>query len=91
MPSRLHEVILKYEKFEADSVFLLYGLLAFVVYYFWKSTELKNPSGLPVIGRRWYELGNGRARKRFRDDCLGLVRSCQKKVSDHSNMKLDFI
>lgn len=72
----------RYREFEIGSPFPVYVFFVFVFYYWWRSTELKNPSGLPVVGRRWYELGNGKARQRIRDDCLGIVRSCLAKVSD---------
>jgi len=82
MPFNLEDAISKYRHFELDPSYVFYGLVIFAICYWWKSTSLKNPSGLPVIGRRWYELGNGKAKQRFLDDCLGLVRSCLEKVSD---------
>lgn len=82
MSFNLEETISKYQHFELNAPYIIYGLVIFALCYWWKSTELKNPSGLPIIGRRWYELGNGKASQRFRDDCLGTVRSCLKKVSD---------
>lgn len=47
---------------------------------------MKNPSGLPVVGRRWYEIGNGKARARYRDDCLAIVRSSIKKVRNSQSL-----
>ena len=80
MPFNLEDLISKYRDSELTSPYIYYGLVIFLFCYWWKSTTLENPSGLPVIGRKWYELGNGKAKKRFRDDSLGLVRSCQEKV-----------
>ncbi|KAJ6006796.1 hypothetical protein N7451_004740 [Penicillium sp. IBT 35674x] len=80
----LKDQISKLQDFELSSPYIFYGVVICALCYWWKATELKNPSGLPVIGRRWYELGNGRARQRFRDDCLGIVRSCLKEVSNIS-------
>lgn len=77
----LEDAISRYRDFEIRSPYIFYGVIIFVICYWWKYTKLNNPSGLPVIGRRWYEIGNGKARERFRDDCLGLVRSCFEKVS----------
>ncbi|KAF3028563.1 hypothetical protein E8E15_009557 [Penicillium rubens] len=82
MSFNLEETISKYQHFELNAPYIIYGLVIFALCYWWKSTELKNPSGLPIIGRRWYELGNGKASQRFRDDCLGTVRSCLKKYGD---------
>jgi cytochrome P450 monooxygenase-1 len=82
MSFNLEDTISKYQHFELKGPHIIYGLVIFALCYWWKSTELKNPSGLPIIGRRWYELGNGKASQRFRDDCLGIVRSCLGKVSD---------
>lgn len=84
MSFNLKDEFSKFLNFELSSPYIIYGLVLITLCYWWKATELKNPSGLPVIGRRWYELGNGRARQRFRDDCLGIVRSCLKEVSDIS-------
>ncbi|KAF9889279.1 hypothetical protein FE257_007387 [Aspergillus nanangensis] len=82
MPVNLEDAISKYRHFELTSPYLLYGLGIVVLCYWWKSTALKNPSKLPVIGRRWYEFSYGPAKQRFQDDCLGLVRSCQEKYGD---------
>lgn len=82
MSFNLRDEISKYQHLELSSPYIFYGIFVVILCCWWKSTELKNPSGLPVIGRRWYELGSGKARQRFRDDCLGIVRSCLEKVSD---------
>lgn len=80
MSFHLEDPISKLRDIEIRSPYIVYGVIILTLWYWWKSTELKNPSGLPVIGRRWYEIGNGKARQRIRDDCLGIVRSCLKKV-----------
>ncbi|CAG7995537.1 unnamed protein product [Penicillium nalgiovense] len=82
MSFNLEDAISKYHDFELNGSYIIYGLVVFALCYWSKSTELKNPSGLPIIGRRWYELGNGKASQRFRDDCLGIVRSSLKKYGD---------
>jgi cytochrome P450 monooxygenase-1 len=82
MSLSLKDKVLRYQNLEFNAPYIFYGLVICLLGYLWKSTQLKNPSGLPVIGRRWYELGNGRARQRFREDCLGVVRSSLEKVSD---------
>ena len=80
MSSRLEVAISRCRNFDIGSFYVFCGVV-FLFCYWWKSTKLENPSGLPVIGRRWYEIGYGKARERFRRDCLGLVRSCFEKVS----------
>ena len=82
----LQAAVSKYQSSEISSPFISYGLVVLAICLWWKFTGLDNPSGLPVIGRRWYELGYGKAKQRFRDDCLGTVRSCAKKVSEHSTL-----
>lgn len=82
MSLHLEDAILKLRDIEISSPYIFYGGIIFLLCYWWKSTQLNNPSGLPVIGRRWYEIGNGKARQRIRDDCLGVVRSCLQKVCD---------
>lgn len=80
MSLHLEDAIAKLRDIEIRSPYIFYGVIIFILCYWWKSTALNNPSGLPVIGRRWYEIGNGKARQRIRDDCLGIVRSCLQKV-----------
>src|SRR3569623_655973 len=77
----LQDPIPKLRDFGIWSPSILHGVIVFIIYYVWKYTDLKNPSGLPVVGRRWYEIGNGKARTRFRDDCLAIVRASFKKLS----------
>jgi cytochrome P450 monooxygenase-1 len=84
MVFNLQDAISKYQHFDLSSPYVAYGIAILALCYWWNSTKLDNPSGLPVVGRKWYELGYGKARQRFRDDCLGTVRSCTKKVSDVS-------
>ncbi|CAG7931717.1 unnamed protein product [Penicillium olsonii] len=78
----LQAAVSKYRSSEISSPFISYGLVVLAIFLWWKFTGLDNPSGLPIIGRRWYELGYGKAKQRFRDDCLGTVRSCAKKYGD---------
>ncbi|EED17308.1 cytochrome P450, putative [Talaromyces stipitatus ATCC 10500] len=78
MSFRLEVAISRCRNFEIGS-FYVFCCVVFLFCYWWKSTKLENPSGLPVIGRRWYEIGYGKASERFRHDCLGLVRSCLEK------------
>lgn len=80
MSLHLEDAIPKLRDIGIRSPYIFYGVIIFILCYWWKSTELNNPSRLPVIGRRWYEIGNGKARQRIRDDCLGIVRSCLQKV-----------
>lgn len=84
MGFNLQDTISKYQNFDLSSTYVTYGIVIFTLCYWWKFTELNNPSGVPVVGRRWYELGYGKAKQRFRDDCLGTVRSCMRKVSEIS-------
>lgn len=82
MSFNLEDAISRYRHFQLNPSYVFYSLVIIVICYWWKSTSLKNPSRLPVIGRKWYELGNGKAKQRYLDDCLGLVRSCLEKVSN---------
>ncbi|OQE02539.1 hypothetical protein PENSOL_c002G05991 [Penicillium solitum] len=82
MSLHLEDAIPKLRDIGIRSPYIFYGVIIFILCYWWKSTELNNPSRLPVIGRRWYEIGNGKARQRIRDDCLGIVRSCLQKHGD---------
>jgi cytochrome P450 monooxygenase-1 len=84
MTFNLEDIISKYQRSEIGSPYPIFVIFVIALCYWWKSTELENPSGLPIVGRKWYELGNGKARQRVRDDCLGIVRSSLQKVSNIS-------
>lgn len=86
MTGKLEIAITKSLSSAVNSPYIFYGLAILIFCSWWKFTELKNPSGLPVVGRRWYELGHFKARQRFRDDCVGLVKGCLEKVSGMSNL-----
>lgn len=86
MSLRLEDAISRYRDLEITSPYFFYGVVLFVLFYWWNHSKLKNPSRLPVIGRKWYEIGNGKARTRFREDCLGIVRSCLEKVGHVSDL-----
>ncbi|KAJ5109744.1 hypothetical protein N7532_002389 [Penicillium argentinense] len=63
--------------------YIILGIAALILFFIWtKSAELQNPSRLPVIGRKWYELGYGKARRRFQTGAPRLVKDCLEKYGD---------
>lgn len=59
------------------------GFAIFVLFLIWhNSPKLQNPSGLPVVGRKWYELGYRNARDRFLTGAPHVIKDSIKKHGD---------
>lgn len=60
---------------------VLMGIIVLILVLKGAYSRHKNPSRLPYVnGRRWFEIGNGKARERFNANARKLIASGLEKV-----------